>query len=117
MKTKKVENTPTEKREPAFLKIIKALEEYTDGPLEHSVYFSNRLIGEEIFKKLSREQIRDAALAFALVTNIPISQSLSGPALDHDIGGLLEDYLLDPKKREEINRLRHKWLREYMARN
>ena len=99
----------TEKRKTAFNKIIKALGEYNEYPCKNVEFFPGRLVREEIYEKLSREQIRTAALAFALVANIPNSQAMCGPELDHDLSGLLEDYLLDSRKRKQINRLRRVW--------
>lgn len=98
-----------ELRKKAYTKIIKILEE-SKFPYEEVENYSDRLTPEEIYTKLTREQIRTAALVFALMANIPISQSALGPMFNHDLNGLLEDYLLDPKKRDKLNRLRAKWL-------
>ncbi|HEY6872283.1 MAG TPA: hypothetical protein VI298_06085 [Geobacteraceae bacterium] len=92
--------TPATARERAHALILKALKVHSTAFAPESLpYFQSRIPIKECHKRLSRSQVSDAVEALGIALNIPGSDMNEG----FDLYRLVQTYVLEPEKRQEIN--------------
>lgn len=90
-------------RERAHSLVIKGLKAYSNSFTPESLPFlKNQIPVNEYHEKLTQFQIIDAAVAFVIATNMQAGSDMNK---GFDLYNLLQTYLLEPEKRQQINEI------------